>query len=417
MEVKHTLANGVRLLTEEIPHVHSAVVGFWFDTGSKNETPVERGISHFIEHMLFKGTPTRTALDIVQAIEDTGGSLNAFTDREVTCYYARVLEEHLPLALATLSDMVTHALMAVEDVTREKSVVLEEIKLYEDSPDDQVHDLLLTTVWPDHPLGRAIIGTADTVKAFERAHLLDYMRRLYTPDRLVVSVAGRIDRQRVIEQLEALLGHLKPEAVEPAPIIPPLSLTSGRQFRHKDIEQAYLAIGTRGLAVTEERRYVLAVLDNILGGGMSSRLYQEVREKRGLVYSIHSFQALYRHGGLFGVYAATSPERVGEVYDVVENEFRKVAEGSLTDHELRRAKEQIKGGLLLGLEAVRNRMTRMARNELFFGRFIPVEELIARIEKVDRESVIELAQEILPGDRQAVCLVGPFEEMPEALAS
>ncbi len=408
-EQKYVLDNGVRVLIEELPHVHSAAIGFWVDTGTKNETEVNNGISHFIEHMMFKGTAKRTALAIAQALEDTGGSLNAFTDKEMTCYYARVLDDQVELAIDVLSDMLLNSVMDPDEIRREKKVVLEEIKMYEDTPDELVQDLFSQIFWRDHPLGRAIVGTRQSVRRTSREDIHSYLDEFYTPDRLVVSVAGNVRTPGVLRQLDATVGHLRRhgkilEEVTPQPV-------ATTKLKYKDIEQAHVVIGTQGLPVTHKDRYVLTVLDSILGGGMSARLFQEIREKRGLAYTISSFEILYRHAGIFGIYAATNPKTLQQVVDLSMAEVDKVKEGGITEDELRRAKQQLRGSLLLSLEVPRHRMSRMARNELYFGRLIPPSEVIDEIEAVQLEDLQRLTVELFNPKFLTTTVVGPVRSL------
>ncbi len=408
MEQKHLLPNGVRILLEELPHVHSAVVGFWIETGSKNERPDERGVSHFLEHMLFKGTGTRTALEIAQTLEDKGGMLNAFTNKELTCYFARTLDVHLHTAIDVLADMLTGSLLAPDEIERERRVILEELKMSQDSPEEVCHEQALRTLWPDHPLGLEIIGTPETISGMTQEHLRDYMRRYYTADRLVIAVAGHFDSDKVLAQLAGWFGTL-PSGSDPSLAHSPTPMIrAASQF--KEIEQAHLCLVTPALRVDDPDRYALALLDTILGGGMSSMLFQEVREKRGLVYSISSFEALFRQGGIFGIAAGTSPDKVKEVVEVVFAELHKVRQMAIADSVVERAKDQLKGNLLLSLEAVRNRMTRMARNEIFHNRYIPTQEIIDSIDRIDRDQLLRVAGTVLVPEQMTLSVVGPFQQ-------
>lgn len=409
-EKKIVLPNRVRILIEEIPHVYSAAIGFWMDSGSKNEKPDNFGVSHFIEHMSFKGTKKRNAKDIASEIENTGGSINAFTDKENTCFFVRILDKHVPLALNVLSDVLRNSIFDPAEIEKEKQVVLEEIKTYEDSPDELVFDLFLQTIWSDHPLGREIIGTVDTVKGLNRDKICDYIEHFYTPDNLVIAIAGKINTEKIVEQLSELVGNMSNHY----PSIPdaPVTMTPGVLVKYKDIEQIHLCLGTKGVAINDERRYVLAIVDNILGGGMGARLFQEIREKRGLVYSISSYQALYRLAGIFGVYAGCSPNNFKEVAKLTIEELNKIKEGKISSDEIEKSKEHIKGGLLLGMEAVRSRMMRLARNELFFGRFLPLDEIVQKIEKVELKDIVDIAEEIFNKDLITFTVVGPIKELP-----
>lgn len=401
---KVTLSNGVRVLLEELPHVHSASIGFWVDTGSRNETPEIEGASHFIEHMLFKGTPSRSALEIARALEDTGGSLNAFTNKEQTCYYARVLEDQVELALDVLSDMLLHSLFDPDEVKRERKVILEEIKMYEDNPDEYASELFQSVFWPDHPMGRPIAGTRNSVRRLSREALLAYKERFYAADRLVVSIAGRIDGDKVVAQLERLLADL-PRKSAPHTLTAPAASTR-RVVKYRDTEQVQVLLGTDGVSVDHPDLYIHHMLDAILGGGMSARLFQQVREKRGLCYSISSYGAHHRLGGMFGIYAGTNARKVDDLLAVTFEELQR----PITREELDRAKRQTRGNLLLALEQPRTRANRMARNELFHGRFIPIEEILERMEAVTVEQVSDLAARMTP-DRFSFTIVGPLRRI------
>lgn len=408
-EQKFVLSNGVRVLIEEIPHVRSASVGFWVDAGTKDESAEINGISHFIEHMMFKGTERRSALAIAQSLEDTGGSLNAFTDKENTCYYARVLDDQVPLAIDVLSDMLMNSAMDPSELKREKQVVIEEIKMYEDQPDELVQDMFSEAFWGDHPLGRPIVGTRQTVRRTSRDDIFAYLDRNYSPDRIVVAIAGNVQTQAVLDQLEATIGQLRRKG-EKRLLTGPDNLVNIR-VKYKDIEQVHLCMGTPGIVATDPDRYVLAIIDSILGGGMSSRLFQEVREKRGLAYSISSYEIMYAKAGIFGVYAGCSPKYADQVVDLVVEELSKVKTDGFTEDELRRAKDQLRGGMLLSMETPRHRMSRMARNELYFGRLIPPDEVIADMERVTLADVKRVANQLFDTRRMTMTVVGPVRKI------
>jgi predicted Zn-dependent peptidase len=405
MEEKHVLSNGVRVLTEELPHVRSAAIGFWVDTGSKNETAEINGISHFIEHMLFKGTERRSAFQIAQAIEDKGGSLNAFTDKEHTCYYARILDSELPTAIDVLTDMLVRPAFDPGELKRERQVVLEEIKMYEDTPDELVQDLFNLAFWGDHPLGRPIVGTRGTMRTANRDRAIAYMERFYTPDRVVVSVAGRFETPRVLAQLEATIGQMRRPSTPLAETAP--MARSNLKVRYKDIEQVHVVLGTEGVTMASPDRFAVTLLDAILGGGMSSRLFQEVREKRGMAYSISSYEVMYAKAGIFGVYAGCSPKHLDEVVRLSLAEMDKVKAGEVTEEELRRAKDQLKGGLLLSEESPRNRMSRMANSELAFGRIHSVAEVLDGLEAVTLADLTRVAREVMDTRTLTATVVGP----------
>lgn len=408
-EQKFVLSNGVRVLIEEIPHVRSASVGFWVDAGTKDETPVINGISHFIEHMMFKGTAKRSALDIARSLEDTGGSLNAFTDKENTCYYARVLDDQVPLAIDVLSDMLMNAAMDPAELKREKQVVIEEIKMYEDQPDELVQDMFSEAFWGGHPLGRPIVGTRQTVRGTRREHIFDYLDRNYSPDRIVVSLAGNVHTAKVLEQLEATIGQLKRPGEQRALTAP--ETLSNTKIKYKDIEQVHLCLGTPGLVATDPDRYALALIDSIVGGGMSSRLFQEIREKRGLAYSVSSYEIMYAQAGVFGVYAGCSPKHADSVVDLIVQELDKVKAEGISEEEMTRAKDQLRGSMLLAMETPRHRMSRMARNELYFGRLISPDEVVADMEAVTMADIRRVANQLFDTRRLTMTVVGPVRKI------
>lgn len=404
---KTTLPNGIRVLSEYVPYVDSVSVGVWVDAGSRDEHGKSRGVSHFIEHMLFKGTERRSARQIADEMDTLGGHLNAFTDKETTWYYAKVLSEHLPTTVDILADMILHSTLDEVELDREKNVILEEITRYEDTPDDLVHDIFAQTLWHSHPLGNPVIGTRSAVEGFDRDSLLKHLHKAYTPDNMVVSAAGNIRHGTLVELIERyfneMIGRQNPRNPVPA-------IASGdSKLTTKPVEQVHFCIGTRGYCQSCEDKYILAVLDAVLGGGMSSRLFQEIRENRGLVYSIGSYSASYREGGMFAVYAGTSQKNAEIVIDLVRKEFELIKTEKLGEIELVRAKNQIKGALVLGQESMSNRMSRMANSELYFGRIIPVQEIIEAVMKVTADDVIRIANELFVDGQIAFAAVGPFK--------
>lgn len=405
---KTTLPSGLRVITESMPSVRSASIGIWADIGSAAETREQRGISHLVEHMLFKGTQRRTARAIAESMDGVGGNLNAFTDKETTCYYAKVMDHHVPLALDVLSDMFLNSLFDQHELAKEQKVVLEEIKMYDDSPDELIHDLFLQTMWSGADLGDPTIGFAETVTRITPNDLRSHMQRHYAPNSVIVAAAGNVDHdefvQLVAKQFSAFTGACV-LPVPDAPIAKPATLV-----RHKDSEQAYVVVGSKGLGIRDERRYVLSVLDTLLGGGMSSRLFQEIREKRGLVYTVYTFQAGYREAGLFGVYAGTSPENVQPCIDVIAEQFQLLRDVSVTADELHLAKEHIKGSLTLSLESTSGRMIRLGRNDFAFGRQIAPEEIEAKVDAVTLDDVRALAGEVLDPSQLGLCILGPVDE-------
>jgi len=405
---KTTLRNGLRIITEAMPAVRSATVGIWADVGSSVESHERRGISHLVEHMLFKGTSRRTARQIAETMDGVGGNLNAFTDKETTCYYAKVIDRHVPLAVDVLSDMFLNSKFDAAELKKEQRVILEEIKMYEDSPDELIHDVFLQTMWSGSRLGEPTIGFTDTVVGIGPEDLRAHMRAHYAPNSVIVAAAGNVDHDDfvkvVTEHFAAFEGHCTlPEPDGPI-------TTPSTHVRFKDSEQAHVVVGTRGVDVRDERRYALSLLDTILGGGMSSRLFQEIREQRGLVYSVYSFQAAYRRAGLFGIYAGTSPQNVQPCIDVIVEQFERVRGNCVGNEEFALAKEHIKGNLTLSLESTSSRMIRLGRNEFALGRQISPEEIEQRIDAVTADDVQQLARELLAEENLGLCIIGPVDE-------
>lgn len=403
---KSTLPNGIRVITEQMPQVRTAAVGIWVAAGSQCEPVSQHGISHFLEHLFFKGTATRSALEIAQAVDDIGGQMNAFTDREQTVFYVKVLSAHLDRALEIYADMLLRSTLAPEAIERERQVISEEIKSYEDSPDELVQDLFAQTVWNGHPLGRPVIGTLATVTRMSRDDFIEYISRFYRPNNVVISVAGDIEHTQVIDLATRHFGAWE-GAAAPVGRDPP-RLQADIATRLKETEQVHLCLGTQGLAQSDEARYTLLVLDHLLGGGMSSRLFQEIRERRGLVYTITSYIASYRDGGLFVVYAGMSPEAGPEVITLTLEETEKIKLGPVNDNELRRAKESLKGSLMLSLESTGSRMSMLARSEIYHGRQITLDELISKIDAVSGEGVQKMANELFHPSRLSLAAIGPF---------
>lgn len=410
---KYTCKNGVRIVLEQIPTVRSVAIGVWIGTGSRNETEQNNGISHFLEHMFFKGTTTRTAKEIAEAFDSIGGQVNAFTSKEYTCYYAKVLDEHASFALEMLADMFFHSTFVDEELQKERNVVLEEIKMYEDTPDDIVHDLLSKACYANHPLGYPILGTEETLRTFTGDSLRGYMADYYTPDRVVISVAGNVD-ESFIQKVESYFGFFtaKRKASEsPAPLFQPQKLA-----RQKETEQAHLCIGFNGLPVGHPDIYTLIVLNNILGGSMSSRLFQEVREQRGLAYSVFSYHSSYQDSGLLAIYAGTGNSQLDLLFETIQETIEKLKEDGITEKELKNSKEQMKGSLMLGLESTNSRMSRNGKNELLLGRHRTLDEIIEEIDGVTVEKVNELARRIFAEDC-ALALISPSGQLPRRIRS
>jgi predicted Zn-dependent peptidase len=386
------LPNGIRILSEELPALGSVTIGIWVENGSRYEQPEQAGISHFLEHLFFKGTARRTAVQIAEEIDAVGGVLNAFTGKEYTCYYAKVLDEHLPLALDLLADVFTQSLFAEEEIDRERSVIVQEISQIEDTPDDYVHDLFAKAFWGVHPLARPIAGTAATVAGFRRANFMEFFGQRYRPDRIVVAGAGNLKHQALVDGVAAALGPLAGSTtmVHGAPPV----AQGGLSVHSKDLEQVHLCFGAPGVAQTDEDRYPAHLLNSALGGGMSSRLFQEIREKRGKAYTVYSFLSSYRDSGYAGVYCGTSAEWVTEVTECVRRELDRVVKDGLEPPELARVKTQMKGGMQLGLETSDSRMSRLAKNEIYYGRDVPVAEVAARFDAVTNDDVKRVASRL-----------------------
>lgn len=406
--VKFTLSNGVRVLVEPVGHVRSAAIGLWCKTGSRHEMPQEAGITHLIEHMLFKGTEKRTAKEIAESIEGRGGSLNAFTDKESTCYYARVLSDDVENAVDVLTDMMLHSLMDPEELNREKGVVLEEIKRSEDEPGDHVHELHLNYRWGNHPLGRPIIGTPESVSSFTRDDIQTYLDRRYRAENVLLCVAGNTQPEAVRDAAEAALGKILPDSTD-EPATRPVGKAGQNQIT-KDVEQVHFCVGSDGVSIYDDDLYALVVLDASSGGSMSSRLFQEIREKRGLAYSVGSYTLSYGAGGAFTVYGGTSPENWQQVQELIRIEFDKLMADGLGQEELRRTKRNIQGSIVLALEGMNGRMMRMSKNELHHGRDIPIDETLSKIEAVTNEQVISLARRVLDPQNVSTTAIGPFAE-------
>lgn len=406
---KTVLPNGVRILSEWVPYVDSVSVGIWVKVGSRDENRNQRGISHFVEHMLFKGTKNRTARQIADEMDRLGGHLNAFTDKEFTCYYAKVLSEHRLKALDILFDMVLNSLFDPREIEREKSVVVEEIKRHNDTPEEAVHDLMVQTLWKNHPLGNPVVGSASVISKLTREDIVKYVDTFYTPDALLVSAAGNVEHRELVDAVVSAFGNLKGKRKgrPDRPAIP----TPSEKYLDKATEQVHFCLGTRGYGQSNKEKYALATIDAVLGGGMSSRLFQEIRENRGLVYAIGSYSAAYEETGLFAVYGGTSIENLQTVLELIYRECEDIGKNSVTDEELSRAKNQIRGALVLGQESMSNRMSRLAKSELYFGRVVCVDEIIANINEVTRDSVAAVASELFDGSKFALAAIGPFSKM------
>ena len=398
------LANGVRLATERMPHVRSVAVGIWLTRGSRHEPAEQAGIAHFVEHMLFKGTPSRNAEEIAQQVDSIGGQIDAFTSKEYAGYYLKVLDEHLPLAVEILADLICNPLFLDEDIEREKKVILEEIKMVEDTPDDLVHELFAEGFWNNHPLGRPILGTPASVSALDQKTLRHYFSQTYVASNFVVVAVGNLDHDRVRDLLERALvnaPHHGPEADQSAPVVAPAI-----QVRRKELEQSHIVFGTEALPQHHPERYAGYALNTTLGGSMSSRLFQNVREKRGLAYSVFSGLSAYQDAGALSIYAGCANEAVAELIDVVVAEIRQMKASGLAPIELRRAKDHLKGSLMLGLESTSSRMSHLARQEMYRDQTFGLDEMLAAIEAVTEAHVLKLADQFFTNGSLAVTVLG-----------
>ncbi|KUM40541.1 pitrilysin family protein [Arthrobacter sp. EpRS71] len=413
---RSVLPGGVRVLTEAMPGQRSATIGFWVAVGSRDEADGQHGSTHFLEHLLFKGTKRRTALEIASAFDEVGGESNAATAKESTCYFARVLDTDLPMAIDVIADMITGAVLDPAELEQERDVILEEIAMDSDDPTDVAHEKFVAAVLGNHPLARPIGGTPDAIKAVSRDSVWSHYQRYYRPEELVITAAGGLDHdvvcQLVLDALRAAGWQLDAEA---APVNrrgtdrAVITGTSGLHVVKRPVEQANIIMGCPTIVATDDRRFVMSVLNAVLGGGMSSRLFQEIREKRGLVYSTYSFTAAYADAGYFGMYAGCTPSKVRQVLELLGLELDKLAKEGITDEELRKAVGQLSGGIVLALEDTGSRMSRLGRAELVSGEFQDIDETLARIKAVTVEDVQDLARELAAAPR-TITVVGPFEE-------
>ncbi|WP_040228161.1 M16 family metallopeptidase [Bhargavaea cecembensis] len=400
---KLTLPNGVRIVHESMPTVRSVSAGIWVKAGSRNEAAGEEGIAHFIEHMLFKGTARRSARDIAVAFDRTGGDVNAFTSMEETCYFMKVLDEHASDSLEVLADMFFHSLFDAEEMEKEKSVITEEIAMVEDDPEDDVHEQLMAAMYPEHPMGRPILGTKESVRSFTEEQARNFMSRHYRPENTVISLAGKIDDSLIAKAAE-LFGGWKPSGLR-SPALAPPAFQAGNIRKKREAEQAHLCIGFPGLDVNDPDIYALIVLNGLLGGSMSSRLFQSLREEKGLAYSIYSYHSSYSDSGSVTIYGGTSPDRLGEMQEAIDAEIRNLLKSGATSAELEDAAGQMRGSMLLGLENPGARMSRNGKNELFTGEHKTPEEVMESFAQVEKEQVDRLARDLLSGPRATAIIL------------
>jgi len=402
------LPNGVRIITEVMPHVRSISVGIWIGTGSRRENSEQNGISHFIEHMLFKGTTSRSAEDIARSVDSIGGNLDAFTAKELVCFNTKVLDQHLPLAFDVLADLVLHPLFRDEDIDKEKGVILEEIKMEADSPDYLVHEIFSSNFWKDHPLGKPILGTRETVKRFDRQMIGDYYKAVYSPANVLITAAGNLTHEALVKLVGEHFASLPPNQDPPADPVPATHARIALRNK-KSLEQVHLCLGVPSYPLPHAGRFACYLLNTLLGGGMSSRLFQNIREQQGLAYAVFSELSPYRDTGCLSIYAGTSIESAGKVVESIIKEFRQLKQDGASYEELRRAKDHLKGSLVLSLESTSSRMSNLARQEMYFGRFFTLDELVERIEQVTGDDVQRIAQNFFDPKQIGLTILGNLD--------
>jgi predicted Zn-dependent peptidase len=402
---REVLPNGLTVITEQMQNIRSVSIGIWIKTGSRDEDLQWNGISHFVEHMVFKGTKHRSAEDIARQVDSIGGNMDAFTAKECVCFNVKVLDEHLPIAMDVLSDLVLHPVFDSQDITRERGVILEEIKMDEDSPDYLVHEIFTQNFWKDHPLGKPILGTKDTVKKFERDPVFGFYSQRFGPENLIISAAGNLNHEQFVELVNKHFQHMQPVKNgfhSPQPTIVPRIIMRNK----KALEQVQICVGVPSHPIAHQNRHASYILNTLLGGGMSSRLFQNIRERQGLAYAIYSDLSPYRDTGCLSVYAGTSRESASKVVQCIVSEFRKLKAEPVPAEELRRCKDQLKGSLMLSLESSTSRMSNLARQEMYFERFYSMDELLEKIESVTAEQLQDLAKEFFHTDSIAVTVLG-----------
>src|SRR3954468_11914755 len=402
------LPNGLTVLTEEMDHIRSVSIGIWIKTGSRHEEPEQNGMTHFIEHMVFKGTETRSAVDIARQVDSIGGNMDAFTAKECICFNVKILDEHLPIAMEILSDLVLNPVFAAKDILRERGVILEEIKMDEDSPDYLVHEIFTQNFWKDHPLGKPILGTKETVRRFEQQTLFDYYGSFFYPGNMLISAAGSLNHDQFVDLVRQKFEHMNPKQNGLKQIAPQTSSKIVTRNK-KSLEQVQICMGVPAVHIADDRRYVAYVLNTLLGGGMSSRLFQNIRENQGLCYAIYSDLNSYRDTGCLSICAGTSQEWAPKVVESVVGEFRNLKDEAIPAEEVSRAKAQLKGSLMLSLESSTARMSNLARQEMYFDRFFSLDEIIERIESVTAEQLQEMSRQLFQPEKIAVTVLGNLD--------
>lgn len=406
---KTVLPNGITVVTEHVDFVRSAAVGFWVQAGSRDETPENNGIAHFMEHMVFKGTTNRSPFEIANTIESFGGQINAFTGKELTCFYARILDENLPEAIEVLSDILLNPLFNPEDIQREKSVVLEELSDVEDTPSEYIHELFVRQMYPEHPLGYSILGTRESINNFSAAKLREFTGTYYLPERLVVAVAGNVDHNALVALVKQSFTGMNADLTNPRDLGHPSESVIGTQFYSNGLQQSHLVTGVRTFAYNDPRRYALLALNTVLSGGMSARLFQNIREKYGFVYSIYSFMDFYLDDGLFGVYVGTESSKLDFMQEKITEELQSLANKPILDEELEKVKTQVKGSIVLSLENMFNRMNRLAKQDIYYNAFQTMDEFMAEVESVTVEDIQSLASDLFTPDHFVTSVLTPTD--------
>lgn len=407
---KTVLPNGLTVITEHADFVRSAAIGVWVQVGSRDETTENNGIAHFMEHMVFKGTENRSPFEIANTIESLGGNINAFTGKELTCFYARVLDEHIPQTINVLSDIILHPLFLPEDIEREKSVVLEELSDVEDTPSDLIHEFYIAQMFPDHPLGFNILGTRHSIQRFSREMIREFTGRYYLPERMVISVAGHVDHEDILKWVDTAFREFDPEVTNPRNLVPPEAPETGIRVYEDGKQQAHLVVGARTFSYSDPRRYALLVLNTLLSGGMSSRLFQNIREQYGFVYSIYSFMDFYTDDGLIGAYVGTERSQLEFMREKLIEELQKLSKEPIAEEEIQKVKSQVKGSLVLSLENMFHRMNRLAKQDIYYRKFQTMDEFLARVESVTAEDVHSLAEELFHSDQLVTSILKPADE-------
>jgi predicted Zn-dependent peptidase len=403
---KTVLKNGIRIISEKLDHFRSVSLGIWVNVGSRDEVEEENGISHFIEHMIFKGTRNRNSLQIAKELDAIGGFSNAFTGKEFTCFHSKVLDKHFTTLADILSDIFLNSIFDPQDIDRERQVILQEINLVEDTPDEHIHVLFNRQFWTDHALGMSILGSEETVSGIKKKTILNYMKRFYSPEKIILTAAGNIDHDDLVAYFKPLFEPLRSNNENPPKITP--QIKAGVSCHQKDLEQVHICLGGEAPHLLSDLRFASTIFNTILGGNMSSLLFQEIREKRGLAYSVYSFISAFLDTGLLGVYVGTDPLEVNRVLEVINHEIKRIQKGELSEWDLKAAKEHLIGGILLGAESTDNRMMRLARNEYLFGRYMSYEELVKTLEKVTVDEVVAVTSETFLRDKVSLVTLGPI---------